>query len=84
MGDCPSCFLIGVAGWAIGGFAAVVDSTIAVNKILHNTLWVPAHFHTYMLTGVVLFIFGFLFYLSHTKEEQYKDKFAKFGFWLFV
>lgn len=83
-GIVPVAFLIGVAGWAIGGFAAVVDSTIAVNKILHNTLWVPAHFHTYMLTGVVLFIFGFLFYLSHTKEEQYKDKFAKFGFWLFV
>lgn len=83
-GIIPLTFLIGVAGWAIGGFSAVVDSTIAINKVLHNTLWVPAHFHTYMLTGVVLFIFGFLFYLSHTKEEQEKDKTAKIGFWLFV
>ncbi|MBS1749599.1 MAG: cbb3-type cytochrome c oxidase subunit I [Bacteroidetes bacterium] len=83
-GIVPLMFLLGVAGWAIGGFAAVVDSTIAVNAVLHNTLWVPAHFHTYMLGGVVLFILGFLFYLSHTKEEQEKDKTAKFGFWLFV
>ncbi|MBS1746397.1 MAG: cbb3-type cytochrome c oxidase subunit I [Bacteroidetes bacterium] len=83
-GVIPVCFLIGVAGWAIGGFSAVVDSTIAVNSVLHNTLWVPAHFHTYMLGGVVLFILGLIFYLSHTKEEQEKDKTAKFGFWLFV
>lgn len=83
-GVIPTAFLIGVAGWAIGGFSAVVDSTIAINKVFHNTLWVPAHFHTYMLTGVVLFIFGFLFYLTHTKEEQEKDKVAKTGFWLFV
>lgn len=83
-GIVPLMFLLGTAGWAIGGFAAVVDSTIAVNTVLHNTLWVPAHFHTYMLGGVVLFILGFLFYLSHTKEEQEKDKTAKFGFWLFV
>jgi cytochrome c oxidase subunit 1 len=83
-GIIPLSFLIGVAGWAIGGFSAVVDSTIAANLVLHNTMWVPAHFHTYMLTGVVLFILGFIFYLSHTKEEQEKDKTAKFGFWLFV
>ena len=28
---------------------------------LHNTLWVPAHFHTYLLEGVFLFIVGWLF-----------------------
>lgn len=83
-GIIPLTFLIGIAGWAIGGFSAVVDSTIAVNSVLHNTLWVPAHFHTYMLTGVVLFILGFIFYLSHSKEEQAGDKTGKLGFWLFV
>ncbi len=80
----PLSFLMGVAGWAIGGFAAVVDSTIALNKILHNTLWVPAHFHTYMLGGVVLFILGYLFYITHDKEELLKNNIAKFGFWSFL
>lgn len=47
-------------------------------------MWVPAHFHTYLLTGVVLFILGFLFYISHTKEEQYATKAGKWGFWIFV
>ena len=80
----PMTFLIGIAGWAIGGFAAVVDSTISVNKILHNTLWVPAHFHTYMLLGIVLFIFGFLFYLAYCNSEERNDPKPGFGFWTFV
>ncbi|GAB1429903.1 cytochrome c oxidase subunit I [Ignavibacteria bacterium] len=83
-GIIPTAFLLGVAGWAIGGFAAVVDSAIAVNKILHNTMWVPAHFHTYMLCGVVLFILGFLFYITHSKAEQERNKPAKIGLWLFI
>jgi cytochrome c oxidase subunit 1 len=44
---------LGFAGWAIGGCAAVIDSIIAVNFRLHNTVWVPAHFHTYLLLAVV-------------------------------
>lgn len=80
----PLMFLIGTAGWAIGGFAAVIDSTISVNEILHNTLWVPAHFHTYMLSGIVLFIFAFLFYLGSSQAPQEKDRLSRLGFWIFV
>ena len=56
------CF--GVMGWAIGGVAAVIDSTVAVNVRFHNTLWVPAHFHTYYLMGVVLMILAFAYHLG--------------------
>lgn len=83
-GIVPLLFLFGMAGWAIGGFAAVVDSTININIIMHNTLWVPAHFHTYLLMGVVLFIFGFLFYLFSGEEDRSADKVAKAGFWTFL
>ncbi|HVH29341.1 MAG TPA: cbb3-type cytochrome c oxidase subunit I [Vicinamibacterales bacterium] len=54
---------LGVMGWAIGGVAAVIDSTVAVNTHFHNTLWVPAHFHTYYIMGVVLMILGTVFHL---------------------
>ncbi|RMD85997.1 MAG: cbb3-type cytochrome c oxidase subunit I [Calditrichaeota bacterium] len=54
-------FFLGVMGWAVGGMAAVVDSTIIVNFRFHNTLWVPAHFHTYYLAGVVFMILGFAY-----------------------
>ncbi len=83
-GVIPTSFLIGTAGWAIGGFSAVVDSTIRINEVFHNTLWVPAHFHTYMLLGVVLFIFGFMFYLTSSEKDRYVGKLSKLGFWTFV
>ncbi|HWG45340.1 MAG TPA: cbb3-type cytochrome c oxidase subunit I [Gemmataceae bacterium] len=54
---------LGVMGWCIGGMGALIDSTIAFNTKFHNTLWVPAHFHTYFLLGVVLMILGGTFHL---------------------
>lgn len=55
---------LGLMGWAVGGVGAVIDSTISVNAVFHNTLWVPAHFHTYYLMGVVLMIIGFASHLG--------------------
>ncbi len=51
----------GMIGWVVGGLGAVLDATIPINVDLHNTLWVPAHFHTYLLEGVLLFIMGWAF-----------------------
>lgn len=51
---------IGLLGWTVGGVAALLDATIPFNVVLHNTLWVPAHFHTYLLGGVVLFGLAFV------------------------
>ncbi len=52
-------FFVGIVGWLIGGVGALIDSTISNNIVLHNTLWVPAHFHTYNLMGNVLFSLAF-------------------------
>ncbi len=73
----PLAFVLGIMGWIVGGFAAVVDSTIRLNQVLHNTQWVPGHFHTYFLLGVVLMILAVLYYLMGPKE----DKLARFGLW---
>ncbi len=58
---------LGLAGWAIGGIGALIDSTISVNVRLHNTLWVPAHFHTYMLAGLVFMVTGYFYH--HAQER---------------
>ena len=49
---------LGFMGWAIGGTGAVIDSLIPINFKFHNTLWVPAHFHTYLLMGVIFWAFA--------------------------
>ncbi len=66
-------FLIGVAGWISGGLAAVIDATISNNFVLHNTLWVPAHFHSYNVLGAVLFCLAFFNWFS----LQFSDKVLK-------
>ena len=60
----PIFMYAGMAGWAIGGWGAVLDSTPAVNQLFHNTLWVPAHFHTYMAVGEMFFLVGALFHYA--------------------
>src|SRR6185437_6388275 len=54
---------IGFAGWAIGGMGAVIDSIIPINFRLHNTVWVVAHFHTYLILTVVVWALAFLAHL---------------------
>ncbi len=54
----------GLLAWVVGGFAAVVDATPAVNFQFHNTMWVPGHFHTYLLLGVVSMMIGMAYYVA--------------------
>ena len=54
---------VGFAGWAIGGVGAVIDSIIPINFRLHNTTWVVAHFHTYMVLTVVVWGLALLAHL---------------------
>jgi cytochrome c oxidase subunit 1 len=62
--DLASALLVlGIFGWAAGIIPAIIDGTISVNKVMHNTLWVPGHFHFYLLLGVVAMAFGFAIWL---------------------
>ncbi len=58
---------LGLAGWAIGGTGAVIDSIIPFNFRLHNTVWVVAHFHTYLMLTVVLWLLAFV---AHILERD--------------
>ncbi len=64
-----SLLFFGLMGWGIGGLGAVIDSTIAVNSKFHNTFWVPAHFHTYMIEGLVLMILGYFYHYCQEKAQ---------------
>lgn len=61
---------LGFAGWTIGGAGAVLDSMIPLNFRLHNTMWVPGHFHTYLLLGVVFWALAFVVHLLERAAER--------------
>ncbi len=60
----------GMIGWVVGGIGAVLDATIPANLDLHNTLWVPGHFHTYLLEGVLLFLIGWVFVTLEQRADR--------------
>ncbi|MCP4780416.1 MAG: cytochrome c oxidase subunit I [Hyphomicrobium sp.] len=62
--DLASALLVlGVAGWSVGSIPAIIDAMISVNKLMHNTQWVPGHFHIYLILGEVAMSFGFMAWL---------------------
>jgi cytochrome c oxidase subunit 1 len=55
--------MLAMFGWAAGIVPAIVDGTISVNRVMHNTQWVPGHFHFYLLLGVLPMVLAFLTWL---------------------
>ena len=68
--DLASALLVlGVAGWSVGSVPAIIDGMISVNKVMHNTQWVPGHFHIYLILGEVAMSFGFMMWLVGRRER---------------
>ena len=65
--DLASSLLVaGVFGWSVGSVPAIIDGMISVNNVMHNTQWVPGHFHIYLLLGEVAMAIGFAAWLVKT------------------
>ena len=58
-----SLLVLAVAGWSVGTVPAIIDGMVSVNVVMHNTQWVPGHFHIYLLLGEVAMSFGFMAWL---------------------
>ncbi len=79
--DLASALLVtGVFGWAAGSVPAIIDGVIVVNKVMHNTLWVPGHFHFYLLLGEVAMVFGFMAWLTRARANEPLSGAAYCGF----
>lgn len=69
-------------GWAAGVIPAFIDGTITVNYVMHNTMWVPGHFHIYLLLGMMAMVFGFMYYLGKPDQnarDSFLDRAAYWG-----
>jgi cytochrome c oxidase subunit 1 len=69
--DLASALLVtGVFGWTAGVVPAIIDAIIVVNRVMHNTLWVPGHFHFYLLIGEMAMAFGFMAWLTRARAAE--------------
>ena len=74
---------LGLWGWTFGGMGALLDSTIPVNQVMHNTQWVVGHFHTYYLMGAVAFSLGYMYHLINELSHSEESGTSRMAAWLY-
>ncbi|RKZ47698.1 MAG: cytochrome C oxidase subunit I [Candidatus Parabeggiatoa sp. nov. 3] len=69
----------------IGGITGVVMGTEQINLIIHNTLYVPGHFHATVVTGTTLTFMALTYFLIPTlfRREMILPGLAKWQPYLF-
>lgn len=83
--DLTSALLVlSIFGWSAGVIPAVIDGTIAVNQVMHNTLWVPGHFHLYLLLGCVAMILAFINWIANQEKASGFAVLEKAMLWTFA
>jgi cytochrome c oxidase subunit 1 len=49
--------------FAIGGWSGTAQTTLQLNLVSHNTMWIPGHVHGVVVGGTTLAFMGFAYYL---------------------
>jgi cytochrome c oxidase subunit I len=76
--------MLSMFGWAAGIVPAIIDGTISVNRVMHNTQWVPGHFHFYLLLGVVPMVLAFMYYVVESRTRAAAGVSERLGFPLYA
>jgi cytochrome c oxidase subunit 1 len=76
--------MLSMFGWAAGIVPAIIDGTISVNRVMHNTQWVPGHFHFYLLLGVVPMVLAFMYYVAEARTRTAAGVSERLGFPLYA
>ncbi len=68
----------------IGGFGGVVNASYGMNTMVHNTMWVPAHFHLIFAGTTIIMYFAIAYHLwpKITGRELFSRRLANTQLWL--
>jgi cytochrome c oxidase subunit I len=69
-------FICGLILFIFGGVSGIVNASYALNQLIHNTAWVPGHFHLIIAGPTILMIFGMSLYIYSSvsgKEIKFKS-----------
>jgi len=66
-----------------GGWGGLVNASYAMNAMIHNTAWVPGHFHLIFAGTTVIMYFSIAYYLWPilTKKPIYSNNLALVQLW---
>jgi cytochrome c oxidase subunit I len=78
--------ILAMCGFVLGGISGLVNASYSVNLVIHNTAWVPGHFHLTVGTAVALSFMGITYWLVSflTGRELWGKKVAVTQAWLWL
>ncbi|MBN2692313.1 MAG: cbb3-type cytochrome c oxidase subunit I [Burkholderiaceae bacterium] len=76
--------VLALVSFIFGGAGGIVNASWQLDNVVHNTLWIPAHFHLTVGTMTTLVFMGVSFWLlPHlTGRRLYSQKLALWSVWL--
>ncbi len=76
--------VLALVSFIFGGAGGIINASWQLDNVVHNTLWIPAHFHLTVGTMTTLVFMGVSFWLlPHlTGRRLYRPKLALWSVWL--
>lgn len=76
--------LLGMLIFTIGGVSGLVNSSFNVNLVVHNTLFIPGHFHLTVGSATALSFMGIAYWVVPylTGRKLWSEKAARWQVWL--
>ncbi|HLR53011.1 MAG TPA: cbb3-type cytochrome c oxidase subunit I [Candidatus Avamphibacillus sp.] len=72
--------MIAMIAFIPAGAGGIAQTNNQLNQVVHNTLWVPGHFHLTVGTSVALTFFGIAYWLiPHLSKRELTPKINKLG-----
>src|SRR5690606_32545762 len=78
--------LLAMLVFSMGGITGLINATFTMNLVVHNTLWVPGHFHTQVAGAVTLTFMAISYWLIPllTGRALWGRKWAVIQVWLWA
>jgi cytochrome c oxidase subunit 1 len=78
--------LLAMLVFVLGGATGLVNASYTMNQVIHNTTWVPGHFHMTVGTAVALTLMGVAYWLIPylTGRALFSRKLALASAWMYT
>jgi len=74
--------MVGIAGWAFGGFQGATTGVWGLDVYQHNTMALPGHIHFMLLAGALPMAFGVLYAIMPDLTKKHLNKtLGEIHFW---